>query len=217
MSNENSHDNSHGNKHSNLHKNAHANNPSNEHGNELGNELGINHANEHAYTQLVLRRGLEDLPSLSIPVGFELRNYQDGDEAAWEKIVGEMSPAGFVADIKSHRFFKPDKVKFICYGAKPVATAIAWDDEAGDEMLGMVHMVGADPEFSGKGLGYAVTNAVLHQMKNEGKSRAYLTTDDFRRPAINIYLKLGFIPDMSREGHKERWEKLYEQMKIGRK
>jgi mycothiol synthase len=94
----------------------------------------------------------------------------------------------------------------ICDGETPVATAIAWGDGGGDASLGMVHYVATDPDYRGRGLGFAVTNAVLHHMKGEGKSAAYLSTDDFRLPAIKIYLKLGFEPDTSKEGHAERWQ-----------
>ena len=168
---------------------------------------------EEKYTQLVMRRGnFDNLPDIVIPDGFVLRTYRDGDETAWDAIIGEMCKEGFIKAIKSHRFFKPERVKFICKGDRPVATTTAWGDVHGDESLAMVHMVGTDPEFRGLGLGYAVTNAVLHHMKAEGWKAAYLTTDDFRVPALKIYLKLGFVPDLSQKGHAERWDALQEKI-----
>jgi len=161
------------------------------------------------YIQLIMhKKALDVLPDLVIPEGFLLRDFKIGDENAWDAIVGDMCGEGFVKAIKNHRFFAPERVKMICRDEKPVATATAWNDENGDESLGMVHMVATDPDFRGRGLGYAVTNAVLHHMKKEGKSAAYLTTDDFRIPAIKIYLKLGFEPDESLEGYVERWKKI---------
>jgi mycothiol synthase len=159
------------------------------------------------YTQLVMqRKTLDNLPDIIIPEGFSLRYFENGDETAWDEIVGDMCSEGFGRAIKAHCFFTPERVKMICYNGRPVATATAWGDEGGCKTLGMVHMVAADERFRGKGLGFAVTDAVLHQMKKEGKSAAYLTTDDFRIPAIRTYLRLGFEPDKTREGHNERWE-----------
>lgn len=162
------------------------------------------------YTQLVMNREtLNNLPDIIIPEGFSLRCFKDGDEAVWEHLAGDMcGEGGFDKTIKNHRFFTPERVKMICYKDKPVATATAWDDEAGNADMGMVHMVAVDQEARGKGLGFIVTNAVLHHMKKEGKTSAYLTTDDFRIPAIKIYLKLGFKPDISQEGHSERWDRV---------
>jgi len=165
------------------------------------------------YTQLIMRRnGFDNLPDVDVPAGFTLRCFQDGDEAAWDYMVGDMCLEGFDKAIRSNRFFKPERVKMICYEGKPVATATAWGDEDGDESLSMLHMVAADPEFRGKGLGFCAVNAAMRHMKAEGKAATYLTTDDFRIPAIKIYLKLGYVPDMAREGHAERWKELYSKL-----
>ena len=163
------------------------------------------------YTQLVMyRNSFDGLPELVVPEGYTLRDFEEGDEAAWDYMVGDMCGEGFNKALKAHGFFRPERVKLICdAGGKPVSTATAWGDVHGDESLSMLHMVATDPAYRGKGLGFAAVNAALHHMKKEGKARAYLTTDDFRIPAIKIYLKLKFEPDMSREGYKERWEALY--------
>jgi len=161
-------------------------------------------------TQLVMRRkNLDNLPDINIPAGFTIRDFLDGDEGAWNAMVGDMCKEGFDQAIRNHRFFKPERVKMICYNGSPVSSTIAWGDEGGDETLGMVHMVATNLYFRGKGLGFCAVTAALRQMKAEGKTAAYLTTDDWRLPAIKIYLKLGFEPDLTQEGHTERWENLY--------
>ena len=73
-----------------------------------------------------------------------------------------------------------------------------------------VHYVGADPAHSGKGLGLFVTWKVLHQAADAGRTDVYLTTDDWRLPAIRTYLKLGFEPDCRHESHDERWSEVFE-------
>ena len=42
---------------------------------------------------------------------------------------------------------------------------------------------------------------------------AYLTTDDWRIPAIKSYIRCGFVPDMSTENFKNRWKKIFERVK----
>jgi mycothiol synthase len=74
---------------------------------------------------------------------------------------------------------------------------------------GVVHWVGADPNFAGKGLGAAVTTSVLHNFIEHGRTTAVLLTDDHRLAAIRVYLKLGFLPEMSHESHPERWKAIF--------
>jgi mycothiol synthase len=165
------------------------------------------------YTQLIMhRKNLDNLPDLVIPDGFRLRDYRDGDEADWDAIVGEMCGEGFVNAIKNNRLFMPKRVKFICKDDRPAATATAWEGREGPASRGMLHMVATDPVFRGLGLGSAVTNAVLHHMRHEGKTEVFLTTDDYRIHAIKIYDKIGFVPDRSPVGHAARWEAVYRQI-----
>ena len=42
-----------------------------------------------------------------------------------------------------------------------------------------------------------------------GFETAYLTTDDYRIPAIKCYLRAGFEPEMTEDDHPERWEKIF--------
>ena len=44
---------------------------------------------------------------------------------------------------------------------------------------------------------------------DRGLSAVYLTTDDFRIPAIRAYLKMGFVPVISSEDLRIRWEKIF--------
>ena len=53
-----------------------------------------------------------------------------------------------------------------------------------------------DSRHKGKGIGYTVCAAVTRSLVERGYSRIFLTTDDWRLPAIAIYLKLGYVPDL---------------------
>jgi len=96
----------------------------------------------------------------------------------------------------------------MCHNNEPIATAIAWRWDK-DPETGYVHMVGADPRYKGNGLGYQVSLATLHQMAAENRQSVILHTDDFRLPAIAIYLRLGFEPEITHESHEARWEDIY--------
>ena len=46
----------------------------------------------------------------------------------------------------------------------------------------------------------------LNRLLDCGYADIYLTTDDFRLPALKTYLQLGFLPDMFNEEMPERWK-----------
>ena len=71
---------------------------------------------------------------------------------------------------------------------------------------GELSWVAALPEHSGKGLGMAVCAAATARMLQAGYTRVYLLTDDFRLPALRIYLRLGYEPLLFTEGMAERWK-----------
>lgn len=73
---------------------------------------------------------------------------------------------------------------------------------------GYIHMVACKPEYRGCGLGTLLNDIALFTLKNEGMETAYLTTDDFRIPAIKSYLRADFVPDLSTDDFKERWERV---------
>jgi mycothiol synthase len=66
--------------------------------------------------------------------------------------------------------------------------------------------VAADPEHKGKGLGLAVCSAVVRLFQDRGYEHVYLSTDDWRLPAIAIYLRMGFEPLLYRADMAERWD-----------
>lgn len=83
------------------------------------------------------------------------------------------------------------------------ATAAACLD--GVKRIGDLHMVTARQEFKGKGLGKAVCAEAVNCFIANGCVEADLSTDDFRKPAIAIYLKLGFRPWLYLDDMRGRW------------
>ena len=71
-------------------------------------------------------------------------------------------------------------------------------------------MVACKESARGKGYGTLLNNVALNVLKAEKMQTAYLTTDDWRIPAIKSYLRAEFMPDLSNDDFKERWKKIYE-------
>lgn len=164
----------------------------------------------------MMNERLDRLPELNLPAGYSERGFQEGDEAAWERIIGDSfgGERKFDKQMKHDPEFRPERVRFICFGGEPIATASAWYNEEWGANTGCLHMVGIVSSQAGKGLGTSISLAAMHQMKREGCSRAVLRTDDFRIPAIKSYLKLGYQPHVVHDNQPERWRAIGEKLGI---
>ncbi|MCU0521076.1 MAG: GNAT family N-acetyltransferase [Anaerolineae bacterium] len=65
---------------------------------------------------------------------------------------------------------------------------------------------------AGNGLGTAVCAAVVRRFLSAGYRRIYLLTDDWRLPALKVYLKLGFVPYLFEAGIAPRWQTICESL-----
>jgi mycothiol synthase len=72
------------------------------------------------------------------------------------------------------------------------------------------------PEHRGRGLGTLVCRAVIGFIARLGYDRAFLKTDDFRLPAIQTYLALGFEPALVDPSHPARWAVIHRLLGAGR-
>lgn len=107
--------------------------------------------------------------------------------------------------------YREDRCFFVLEQDTPVATvAVLCDNEKKE---GYVHMVACRTEARGKGYGTLLNRIVCRELKNAGMETAYLTTDDWRIPAIRSYLRAGFVPDLSTEDFEVRWRSIFQ--KIG--
>jgi len=158
--------------------------------------------------------GLPDVPSM--PDGYALR-------------VGRADDAERLAALLRSSFLDPewdaDRATKVLLAAPDVRETFLIERDgrlvatASSQLLpdrwpgsGVVHFVGADPAEGGKGLGYAVTLAVLHDFASIGCKDVVLTTDDHRLPAIKTYLRLGFRPHDCHPTHAERWATVFESL-----
>lgn len=162
----------------------------------------------------MVRRPLNDLPSICLPSGFTLRTFLPGDAPAWDAIIADAfgrdpQPNMFERTMRSDPAFRPHRIWFVCRRGKPVATASAWFQPVEGQAMGTIHMVGVMKSAAGNRLGYWVSLAALHQMLREGRTQANLLTDDNRIPAIKTYLNLGFEPHIIHANQPTRWRRIF--------
>jgi mycothiol synthase len=160
---------------------------------------------------------LEGLPEVVAPAGYRLRSYREGDAAEWcrlirENIGGEYDERAFRESTAASGGFDAKGLFFAEQEGRIVGTACGvWRREYG-ERTGYLHMVAVDPQHQGRGLGRALTLAVLHRLRERGYRRAVLETDDWRLPALRLYLSLGFRPRISHQSHEQRWREVYRRL-----
>lgn len=157
---------------------------------------------------------LDRPPAISLGADYFLRQYASEDETAWLTLMGQ---AGFTEwDHNRLATWLPRVVPqgFFLAVHRPtrhvVATAMA---VVGDDPLhpqgGELGWVAADPAHRGRGLGRAVCSAVVGHLLQAGYRRIFLKTDDWRLPALTVYLRMGFVPFLYEEGMSERWRQVY--------
>jgi len=70
---------------------------------------------------------------------------------------------------------------------------------------GVLDYVATHPDHQGRGLGRATCTAVSRYLVGKGCEVVSLLTDDWRLPAIHLYLSMGFEQVMNREDMPGRW------------
>ena len=162
------------------------------------------------------------MPDVVVPRGYVLRRYREGDGVT---LAGTLRAAGFVDwDVGRVLGYLEDGdrragsavVKFegmivastfasrVSSGATSPVTG-----KAGDPTReGLLDYVATHPDHQGRGLGRATCTAVSRYLVDQGCETVSLWTDDWRLPAIHLYLSLGYRPVMNRGDMPERWAKV---------
>ena len=163
----------------------------------------------------MVRPNLDDLPPMQLSPGYEIRPYEEGDDAYWAAIITasfghrNLTAADARRAIMDQDVFDPEGVFFATYEGTPVGTASAWRANIDEVECGKVHMVGVDTAHAGHKLGKWVSLAVLRYFREHEFICAKLDTDDFRIPALKTYLNLGFLPVYVDSDQAERWRKIF--------
>ncbi|MCX8107871.1 MAG: GNAT family N-acetyltransferase [Verrucomicrobiae bacterium] len=126
--------------------------------------------------------------------------FSDWTAARLQEVLGRALPGGFFV------------VEHTQTGAL-VATAMATHNPTDLHPFGgELGWVACDPAHRRKGLGTAVCGAVTRLFLALGYTDIYLRTDDWRLPAIAMYLKLGYVPLLFAPEMEHRWMTVFEQL-----
>jgi len=162
----------------------------------------------------MVRHNLDDIPNYDLPEPYKIRCYKPGDDQTWLGIE-ESAEKHFTVndDLFDDQFgdnleLLSDRQFFICDGnGKEIGTATAWfNNNYSGLVYGLVHWVAIVPEEQGKGLAKPLMSTVCNRLKELDYERALLNTSTARVPAINLYLKFGFVPEIRNDKDKEVWK-----------
>jgi len=189
---------------------------------ELGVEVArVNIAEENTVTRNVLsrlgfqyvRRFLElrlelaDLPGLDVdPAALGCRHLQPGEEGKLTGIQNRSFAGNWeynpnTLEEVTYRINQnnccPEDVVITCDGEAVVGYCWTEINGAGespppDERKGRISMLGADPDYRGKGVGKRVLLAGLAYLKSKGVTVAELTVDSENKAARALYGSVGF-------------------------
>ena len=159
-------------------------------------------------------------PAVTVHSDYDLRVYRPGgeDEAGWYRL---MELAGF--GLWDEDRLAPLLARILPNGwffavqrstGALVASAMACHEPRPLHPFGgALNWVCGDPAHTGKGLGMSVCAAVTARLLAAGYEEVYLLTDDWRLPALSIYLKLGYRPLLFAPDMEVRWQAVYAQTK----
>ena len=173
-----------------------------------------------SYVQLIMRWTNDGLAhtDFDIPDNTSIETFVQRKSALedWLDIIqyglteGRQDSSSYDRCMTDLKNYDENKCFFVVKNNIAVATITVICD--GETKEGYIHMVACRPECRGQGIGTLLNSIAVSTLKKEGMETAYLTTDDFRIPAIKSYLRCGFVPDLSTNDFKERWARIYEQI-----
>jgi len=166
------------------------------------------------------RENLDNIPEYDLPAGYSIRWYQPGYEEYWQEVQSladeytRVTPDLFEEQFGIDKQLLSERQCFLCDSEEDIiGTATAWLDNQGEKSPGRIHWLAIVPHRQGKGLAKPLLTITCKRLKDLGHSKTYLTTQNVRIPAINLYAKFGFAPMIDTNCDREIWEKLKKHIK----
>lgn len=154
------------------------------------------------------------LDDIRVPEGFCIRPLREDE---WEKYFKLRVDCGFdlwnentIKDFYAHHAI-PDGIIVVedCSNGELVASATAEYGELEDsDVPATLGWVMTREEYGGRGLGRAVSAYATKMLMDAGLKPVYLLTDDTRKPAVFLYLKMRWKPWLFQEDMPGRWQAL---------
>jgi mycothiol synthase len=157
---------------------------------------------------------LRSPPAWSLPQAYTLRTFRPEDAADHVRLMHAAGFANWSQEQLAAALEKclPDGFFVIEHSPsrRLVAAAMAQHQPSACHPCGgELGWVAGDPDHKGKRLGRAVCAAATKRLLEIGYRNIYLLTDDFRLPAIKVYLELGYVPFLSAPDVEGRWRNVF--------
>ncbi len=159
-------------------------------------------------------------PRFELPAGYRMRFYGEGDVETWVRIHEVAEPfltptAETFARYMPDEAKRPQRVMFLVDAdGADIGTVTAWNS---DTLLGrdagLVHWVAIVPAAQGLGLAKPMLSAILDVFRELGYNEAWLETSSGRIPALNLYLRFGFVPYVRGEADAAAWRAVAPQLR----
>jgi mycothiol synthase len=158
-------------------------------------------------------------PPYTVPGAYSLRTYEREDEAEFFALMDRAGFPGWNPQTSHPWSLKilPDGFFFVTenQSGRLAATAMACHNPAPLHPFGAtLSCVAVDPAHRGKGLGHTVSAAATGRLLKAGYKDIYMETDDWRLPAIKIYLTMGWVPFLFQEDMPRRWKAVTEELGV---
>ena len=152
--------------------------------------------------------GIEDVTP--VPAGYVLRQLRDGDEQKYDDLFHlAFEDEGRYPEILNRTLDGGFFVIEHLISHELVASCLAMRGSSSPRHSeGQLGWLVTDPSHTRKGLGSIVSACATNRLVAEGYPRPFLGTEDFRLPAISIYLKLGWHPFLYTAGMESRWRNI---------
>lgn len=180
--------------------------------------------NEHVPNTDVwmIHRALHQAPFFSLPPGYQMRFYHEGDIQTWVTIQQAAesffvpTAETFLSSLRGDASYLSRRVMFLVdpYGAD-IGTITAWNDHLFHyDDVGQIHWVAIIPDAQGRGLAKPMVCAACTELQVRGYMTAVLETNTRRLAALNLYLQCGFEPYPQSQAERDAWKSVAPHLRL---
>ena len=149
---------------------------------------------------------------INISDQFSLNNYsKELDQSLIQLLrLGEFDPTWNKHTFTEfmHPIKRQHGSKIILDNNKAIAATFSSASIYEKKEVGRLDFVITHPDYRGRSLGKNICIAVINYFIENNYEKVILQTDDWRIPAIAVYLKLGFKPVFINKKSEKRWDKI---------